>query len=87
MKYITFTALMALSILASANSKNNEPNPAIEHLQPGTHLDVSKVIDMTSDAATSNSCGPVEAHMIYLDSKGVKHDLAYTLEGYGCQNG
>lgn len=87
MKYLTFAALMAVSVFASANSKNNEPNPAIERLQPGTHLDISKVIDMTSDAATSDHCGPVEAHMIYLDSKGVKHNLAYTLEGYGCQNG
>lgn len=87
MKYLTLAALMAVSGFAAANSKNNEPNPAIEHVQPGVHLDISKVINMTSDAATSEHCGLVDAHMIYLDSKGVKHNLAYTLEGYGCQNG
>lgn len=87
MKYLSFAALMAVSLLSSANSKNNETNPEVDHLQPGMHLDISKVIEMTGDAATYNACGLVEAHMIYLDSKGVKHDLAYTLEGYGCQNG
>lgn len=87
MKYLTFAALMIVSVFVSANSKINEPNSAIEHVQRGTHLDIAKVLNMTSDDATSNICGPVEAHMIYLDSKGVKHDLAYILQGYGCQNG
>jgi len=31
-------------------------------------------------------CGLVEAHMVYVDHKGITHDLEYTVEAYGCQN-
>jgi hypothetical protein len=88
MKYIAFVTLMSISLFASAN--DNTPSataPKPEQFNYTEHLDVAKVIKMTTDSATKNACGPVEAHMIYLDSKGAEHDMEYTLEGYACQNG
>lgn len=88
MKYIAFAALVSISFFASANDNTgNSAAPKAEQYTYSEHLDVAKIIKMTSDSATKNSCGPVEAHMIYLDSKGATHDMEYTLEGYACQNG
>ena len=82
-----FAALSAFSIFASANDRiNNETQvPEAVDYTYSQSLDVAKVIQITSDNA--NACGPIQAHMLDLDSKGVEHNLEYTRIGDGCQNG
>jgi hypothetical protein len=85
--YAMFAALSMFSIFASANDQINSStkNAPVEDYAYSQHLDIAKVIQVTADNA--NSCGPIEAHMIYDDSKGVRHNLEYTRIGDGCQNG
>lgn len=82
-----FAALSMFSIFASANDRINNDTQVPEAVDYtySQNLDVAKVIQITSDNA--NACGPVQAHMLYLDSKGVEHNLEYTRIGDGCQNG
>ncbi len=90
MKYALFAALSIFSALASAN---DAIDPASESVPPAVeynysqHLDIAKVVSMTTASNAATECGPVEAHMIYVDSKGVTHNLEYTRLGDGCQNG
>lgn len=87
--FAMFTALSLFSVFASANSAVNTPSqvPAPVEYSYSQNLDIAKVIQITSD--NSNTCGPVQAHMLYLDSKGVEHNLEYTRIGTGstCENG
>jgi hypothetical protein len=90
MKYALFAALTMFSALASANGSVNpasDSTPAPVEYNYSQHLDIAKVISITSASDTATECGPVEAHMVYVDSKGVTHNLEYTRLGDGCQNG
>ncbi len=90
MKYALFAALSLFSALASANgpaSSATDSVPAAVEYDYSQHLDIAKVISITSADNTATECGPVESHMIYLDSQGVTHNLQYTRLGDGCQNG
>jgi len=90
MKYALFAALSLFSAFAAANDAANaapESVPPAMEYNYSQHLDIAKVISLTSDANLSTACGPVESHMVYVDSKGVTHNLAYTRLGEGCQNG
>lgn len=84
-----FAALSFFSVFASANDQfnNNSQIPAAVDYDYSQNLDIAKVLNVT--AAQSNTCGPVVAHMLYLDSKGVEHNLEYTRisDGDNCQNG
>jgi hypothetical protein len=90
MKYALFAALSIFSAFASANSTVNASDasvPTAVEYNYSQHLDIAKVVSMTSANDTATECGPVEAHMVYVDSKGVTHNLEYTRLGDGCQNG
>ncbi|MFJ3485352.1 DUF2790 domain-containing protein [Pseudomonas sp. NPDC090202] len=90
MKYALFAALSIFSAFASANGNVNAASqsvPAPVEYTYSQHLDIAKVISMSSDENISTACGPVESHMIYVDSKGVTHNMAYSRLGEGCQNG
>ena len=86
MKYLTFAALMAAAAIASANDTTAKTANADNQLS-ARHLDIVKVLKTTSDTSPSTTCGLVQKHMVYLDSKGAQHTINYTIEGYGCQNG
>lgn len=87
MKTSLFAALMMVSMFASANGNvTNVTAPDVEQYTYSEHLDIDKVISMTTAQDTNKVCGLVEAHMVYVDHKGVTHDLEYTVEAYGCQN-
>ncbi|WP_065835693.1 DUF2790 domain-containing protein [Pseudomonas syringae] len=89
--YAMFAALSLFSVFASANGQVPNANNAAQQTPQAVqynysqHLDIAKVIQITP--ANDNICGQVDAHMIYLDSQGVRHNLEYTREGNGCQNG
>ncbi|WP_268800946.1 DUF2790 domain-containing protein [Pseudomonas huanghezhanensis] len=91
MKYPTFIALSLFSTFASANgavdTARAQPVPEAVAYTYSQTLDIAKVIDITTAADVATACGPVESHMVYLDSKGVKHNLEYTRLGDGCQSG
>ena len=91
MKYVMFAALSMFSVFASANSSVNaasaQPVPQAVEYSYGQKLDIAKVIDVSSANDSSNTCSPVQVHMIYLDSKGVTHNLEYTRMSDSCQNG
>jgi hypothetical protein len=87
MKYALFAALSIFSAFASANSDVSESAPAAVEYNYSQHLDIAKVVSMTTASNIATECGPVEAHMVYVDSKGVTHNLEYTRLGDGCQNG
>lgn len=89
MKYALFAALAIFSAFASANevsTANDAVPPAVEYTY-SQHLDIARVISLTNASDVSTACGPVESHMVYVDSKGVTHNLEYTRLGDGCQNG
>lgn len=83
--YALFAALSMFSIFASANDQLSQQPPAAVDYKYSQNLDVAKVIQISSD--NDSACGPVKAHMLYLDSQGVEHNLQYTRIGDGCQNG
>lgn len=89
MKYAMLTSLMMFSVYASAHdgTNNNASTPEPEQYNYSEHLDIAKVIDITTVEATNNVCGPVDAHMVYVDHKGITHDLQYIILGSACQNG
>jgi hypothetical protein len=88
MKSALFAALMTVSVFVSANDNvTNVTAPEVEQYKYSEHLDIYKVLSMTTADDTNKVCGPVEAQMVYVDHKGVTHDLEYTIEAYGCQNG
>jgi hypothetical protein len=83
--YALFAALSLFSVFASANDQLNNQAPAAVDYNYSQNLDIAKVIQISSD--NPNACGPVQAQMLYLDSKGVEHNLHYTRIGDGCENG
>jgi hypothetical protein len=87
--YAMFAALSLFSVFASANEPSGASStiPAPVNYSYSQNLDIAKVIQVTEDSA--KTCGPVKAHMLYLDSKGVEHNLQYTRvsDGIGCENG
>lgn len=91
MKYVIFAALSMFSVFASANGNVSaagaQPVPQAVEYSYSQKLDIAKVLDMTSASDTATACGPVQAHMIYVDHKGVTHNMEYTVLGDGCQNG
>jgi hypothetical protein len=90
MKYVLFAALSIFSALASANGPTSTASasvPAAVEYNYSQHLDIAKVVSLTSDANVATECGPVQSRMVYVDSKGVTHTMAYTRLGDGCQNG
>lgn len=56
----------------------------VEHYKYGDTLDIAKVIEVETP---DDVCSVVTTHMLYLDSKGVKHNLEYNIMGNGCSNG
>lgn len=56
----------------------------VEHYKYGDRLDIAKVIEVETP---DDVCSVVTTHMLYLDSKGVKHNLEYNIMGNGCSNG
>ncbi len=89
MKYAMLASLMMFSVYASAQdgAHNTAAAPEPEQYNYAEHLDIAKVIDITTVEDTQNVCGPVGAHMVYVDHKGVTHDLQYKILSSACQNG
>jgi hypothetical protein len=91
MKYITFAALSLFSLMASAadTTASSAPQTTVqsEEYDYSQDLDIAKVVRLTSTADSATECGLVEAHMVYVDSKGVTHNLKYSRLGDGCQSG
>lgn len=56
----------------------------IEHYSYSMKLDIAKVISISE---AQDVCGAVPEHMIYEDSKGIRHDLEYQVMGSGCSGG
>lgn len=87
--FAMFAALSLFSVFACATDRVNNSShvPAAVDYNYSQKLDIAKVIQISED--NTHSCGPVQAHMLYLDSKGVEHNLKYTRigDGNGCQNG
>jgi hypothetical protein len=88
-KYAIFASLMIFSVYASAHdgAHNTASTPEPEQYNYSEHLDIAKVIDITTIEDTQNACGPVDAHMVYVDHNGKTHDLQYKILGSACQNG
>lgn len=90
-QYLLFTVLSIFTVYASAadHTTSSETGTVVktEKYNYGENLDIARVVRITNAADTSTACGPVTAHMVYVDSKGVTHDLEYTRFGDGCQNG
>ena len=89
MKYAMLASLMMFSVYASAQSASNvkAATPEPEHYNYSEHMDIAKVINITTAEDTNNACGPVDAHMVYVDHKGATHDLQYKIFGSACLNG
>lgn len=76
--------LVTIFSLSSTFAQEQKESLPIEHYSYGQNLDIAKVIQMETPAKV---CGVVLTHMIYLDSKGTKHNLEYSVMGDGCSNG
>ncbi|WP_434579164.1 DUF2790 domain-containing protein [Pseudomonas sp. Z5-35] len=74
-----FTALSAGALPAMAQDK-----AASETYAYGTHLDIDKVISLTEDSG--QTCGLVNARIIYLDSMGERKALTYLKHAANCNN-
>lgn len=89
MKYVMFAALSMFSLFAAAAEVPAAATAQSEQYNYSQNLDIAKVISITSSNANqaASSCGPEEAHMVYVDSKGARHDLQYTRMGENCEQG
>ena len=84
--------VMALSSLcATAALADEAPTELASHNAPivedytySTHLDVAKVLSMSS---IPEVCEVVPVKMEYEDSQGQRHILNYQVMGNGCSNG
>lgn len=83
MNKIIVSILLISSFQLSFAQDRTEQIP-VEHYHYGTQLDIAKVIKMDTPP---DECKVVTTHMIYLDSKGNKHNLEYSVMGDGCSNG
>ncbi|TFY85536.1 DUF2790 domain-containing protein [Pseudomonas kairouanensis] len=75
------TAVMADEAPAEVASQNA---PIVEDYTYSTHLDVAKVLSMSS---IPEVCEVVPVKMEYEDSHGQRHILNYHVMGNGCSNG
>jgi len=92
MKYVAFAALSFFSVFASASelsatSASAQPLTQVEQYNRHKGIDVAKVISVKTAQDPEKVDGLVKTQMTYVDSVGVKHDLEYTTQGYGRQNG
>ncbi|NWB25860.1 DUF2790 domain-containing protein [Pseudomonas gingeri] len=69
MKTLIALFLTAVSVTAFADG------------QPAQKPDIAHVISITD---TQEACGIVPVQMVYEDSQGVRHTLAYQVWGDGC---
>lgn len=76
--------LLLISSYQVSFAKDNDQTVPIEHYSYGDKLDISKVIEMDTPP---DVCAVVTTHMLYLDSKGIKHNLEYNIMGDGCSAG
>jgi hypothetical protein len=63
------------------NTTQSAP-PAVQY-DYSQKLDIKRVISMSD--IPNNVCAPVQATMLYEDSKGQEHNMQYTVMGNGCQ--
>lgn len=82
MKKILFLGLSLTAALSAYAEEPVAPPQAVTYTY-GMHLDIAKVIRITSAADT---CGPTPAEMTYRDSQGDVHVLQYRLYGTGCSD-
>lgn len=89
MKHAMLASLMMFSVYASAHdgAHNTTSAPKPEQYNYSEHLDIAKVIDINTVEDKNNACGPVDAHMVYVDHKGITHDLQYKILSSACQDG
>lgn len=92
MKYVAFAALSFFSVFASANelaasSASAQPLTQVEQYNRHKGLDVAKVISVKTAQDPEKVDGLVKTQMTYVDSNGASHNLEYTTQGYGRQNG
>lgn len=84
--------VMALSSLCATAALADEAptdvvsrnTPIVEDYTYSTHLDVAKVLSMSS---IPEVCEVVPVKMEYEDSQGQRHILNYHVMGNGCSNG
>ncbi|WP_397448030.1 DUF2790 domain-containing protein [Pseudomonas sp. NA-150] len=67
---------------AASEPRSDETLP-VEHYEYGKKLDIAKVLHTS---VIPKICGPIRTHMIYQDSKGLHHDLEYSVIGDGCHS-
>jgi len=77
-------SLILISSFQSVFAQETTEQIPVEHYHYGANLDIAKVIKMDTPP---DECNVVKTHMLYLDSKGVKHNLEYSIMGNGCSNG
>ncbi|MGC1328638.1 MULTISPECIES: DUF2790 domain-containing protein [unclassified Pseudomonas] len=83
MKSLVIGALFAFSAAAGAATLPAAQNNSVQEYTYGTHLDIAKVVSMTS---IPDVCEVVPASMTYLDHQGERHTVEYRVMGNGCQN-
>jgi hypothetical protein len=87
MKTAIFAALMMASVFASAKDNvTNVPAPKAQQYTYSTHLDIAKVISMSTAEVSNDESGLAEAHMVYVDHQGVTHNVEYTVDAYSDKN-
>lgn len=74
-------AFLNTAMAAGSDTAHSAVVTKIDSYKYGTHLDISKVLSVSTPAT---SCGVVPEQMIYLDSSGSKHELDYEVMGDGC---
>ncbi|WP_416426477.1 DUF2790 domain-containing protein [Pseudomonas sp. App30] len=83
MKTLVIAALVAFSTVAGAATLPAASNNSVQEYTYGTHLDIAKVVSMTS---IPDVCEVVPAKMTYLDHQGERHTIEYRVMGNGCEN-
>jgi hypothetical protein len=92
MKYLFFVVLSMFTLFAYADNLNT-PASAPSSAQTVTadqddyaeDLDIAKAVRMS--ALQAKGCSAAHVHMVYVDSKGVSHDVEYTRVGNDCDHG
>lgn len=84
MKNLFAFALLGLSAIAVTAQAEDVTQPAVERYSYSSHLDVAKVISMSS---VPDVCDVVPMHMTYEDHQGQRHVLEYRVMGNGCSHG
>lgn len=89
MKALVVMALSSLCVTAALADEAptdvaSRNTPIVEDYTYSTHLDVAKVVSMSS---IPEVCEVVPVKMEYEDSQGQRHILNYHVMGNGCSNG